>query len=118
MSKENLNNENENLEEVEEWDEEEIEVYTLEDEEGNESEFTLIKRMEIDGASYVAFEPFDSEAAEDDEDSFVILKVINENGEEIFVTIEDDDEFDTVADIFEDQLMEEMQEYEEEDEDE
>ena len=108
MSKENLNNENENLEEVESWDEEEVEVYTLEDEEGNESEFSLIKRMEIDGQAYVAFEPFEEEDIEDDEDSFVILKVINENGEEVFVTIEDDDQFDKVADIFEEQLMEEI----------
>jgi len=108
MSKEKLDNENEEFENLEEWDEEEVEVYTLEDEEGNESEFTLIKRMEIDGQAYVAFEPFEEEDAEDDEDSFVILKVINENGEEVFVTIEDDDEFDKVADIFEDQLMEEM----------
>ena len=106
MSKEKL--ENEEFENVEEWDEEEIEVYTLEDEEGNESEFSLIKRMEIQGQSYVAFEPFEEDGAEDNEDSFVILKVINENGEEVFVTIEDDDEFDKVADIFEEQLMEEM----------
>ena len=111
MSKEKLNNENEEIEiseELEEW-EEEVEVYTLEDEEGNESEFTLIKRMEIDGQSYVAFEPFEEEDMEDEEDSFVILKVIKENGEEVFVTIEDDDEFDKIADIFENELMEEME---------
>ena len=113
MSKEIL--ENEEFDGSEEWDEEEIEVYTLEDEEGNESEFTLIKRMEIDGHAYVAFEPFEEEDdVEDDEDSFVILKVIVENGEEIFVTIEDDDEFDKVADIFEDQLIEDMAALEEE----
>ena len=105
---ENLDNENGEIEEIEEWDGEEIEVYTLEDEEGNESEFTLIKRMEIDGQAYVAFEPFEEDDVEDDEDSFVILKVLNENGEEIFVTIEDDDEFDKIADIFEAELMDEM----------
>jgi uncharacterized protein YrzB (UPF0473 family) len=111
MSKEKLENEeleNDDLEN-EDWDEAEVEVYTLEDEEGNESEFTLIKRMEIDGQAYVAFEPFEEEDVEDDEDSFVILKVINENGEEIFVTIENDDEFDKVADIFEDALMADME---------
>jgi uncharacterized protein YrzB (UPF0473 family) len=109
MSKEKLDNGNEELENGE-WDEEEIEVYTLEDEDGNESDFTLIKRMDIDGQSYVAFEPFDEEEMEDEEDSFVILKVMDEEGEEVFITIEDDDEFDKVADIFEDQLMEEMPE--------
>ena len=123
MSKEKIDssNENEELDEMEELDgleEAEIEVYTLEDEEGNESEFTLIKRIDIDGQSYVAFEPFKEDEDEDDadEDSFVILKITEENGEEIFITIEDDDEFDKVADIFEDELMREMSEYEGEDE--
>jgi len=110
MSKEIL--ENEELENSGEW-EEEIEVYTLEDEDGNESEFTLIKRMEIEGQAYVAFEPFDEEATENEEDSFVILKVIEEDGDEVFITIEDDDEFDKVADIFEDTLMAEMGDEEE-----
>lgn len=106
MSKEKL--ENEEVENEEEWDETEVEVYTLEDEDGNESEFALIKRMDIEGQSYVAFEPFneDDDSAEDEEDSFVILKVVNEDGEEVFVTIEDDDEFDKIADIFEDELSE------------
>ena len=112
MSKEKLDNEldneSEEFENAEEMEEEEIEVYTLEDEDGNESEFTLIKRMEIEGCSYVAFEPFDMEDVEDEEDSFVILKIVEEDGEEIFVTIEDDDEFDKVADIFEAELMQEL----------
>ena len=113
MSNEKLENEEfENAEELdgdaEEWGGEEVEVYTLEDEEGSESEFTLIKRLEIDGCVYVAFEPFEAEDMEDDEDSFVILKVTSEDGEDVFVTIEDDEEFDKVADIFEEQLIEEM----------
>ena len=124
MSKEKLDNEelleNEDVEIDEEWDEAEVEVYTLEDEDGNESEFTLIKRMDIDGQAYVAFEPFDedSESVENEEDSFVILKVVNEDGEEVFITIEDDDEFDKVADIFESELMEEVSEFDEDDDDE
>ena len=31
----------------------------------------------------------------------------DENGEDIFVTVDDDDEFDAVADIFEDELFSE-----------
>ena len=123
MSKERLDSEEiEEIEDSDEWDEdgyqddgydgdeEEVEVYTLEDEDGNESEFTLIKRLDVEGSSYVAFEYFNEEDYEgtEDEDSFVILKVVSEDGEEVFVTIEDDEEFDKVADIFEDMLMEEM----------
>jgi uncharacterized protein YrzB (UPF0473 family) len=132
VSKEKLNKESEKeneiddieeddeLENSEEWDEAEVEVYTLEDEEGSESEFTLIKRMDINGQSYVAFEPFseDDDSTDNEEDSFVILKVVNEDGEEVFITIEDDEEFDKVADIFEDELMSEMEEYENDDDDE
>jgi uncharacterized protein YrzB (UPF0473 family) len=107
--------ENEEFENAEEWEEAEVEVYTLEDEDGNESEFTLIKRLDIDGQSYVAFEPFDEDddSEEDEEDSFVILKIVHEDGEEVFVTIEGDEEFDRIADIFEDELMEEIAELEE-----
>lgn len=82
----------------------EFEVFTLTDEEGNESDFELIGNMEIDGEKYVALYPVDS-----DEDEYVILKVaLDEDGEETLLTIEDDDEFDKVADAFEDEFMSEI----------
>ena len=114
MSEKNINNENENENEVDnEIDDGEI-IYTLIDEDNKESDFVLIKRIDIDGQSYVAFEPFigddgDPEEYNEDEDSFVILKVAEEEGDEVFVTIDDDEEFDKIADIFEDELMHDMQ---------
>ena len=36
-----------------------------------------------------------------------ILKIVEENGEEVLVTIDDDDEFDRVADAFDNEMMEE-----------
>ena len=79
----------------------EQEIFTLTDEEGNESDFELIGNMEIDGEKYVALYPVDS-----NEDEYVILKVeVDENGDESLLTIEDDDEFDKVADAFEDEFM-------------
>ena len=54
----------------------EQEVFTLTDEEGNESDFELIGNMELDGNKYVALIPVDST-----EDEYVILKVTtDENG--------------------------------------
>jgi uncharacterized protein YrzB (UPF0473 family) len=95
-----------------EMEEMEIEVYTLTDEDGKESDFELIGRHESDGQSYVALVPIgeDGEEIDDDEEGgFVILKVVEEeNGEEGFVEIEDDEEFDRIADIFEDELFEDM----------
>lgn len=39
---------------------------------------------------------------------YVILKVVTEDGEEILVTIDDDDEFDRIADIFDNELFGEI----------
>lgn len=78
------------------------ELFTLTDEEGNESQFALMGELELDGNIYLALVPADNE----DADEYVVLKVTtDENGEEILVTIDDDDEFDKVADAFEDQFM-------------
>lgn len=80
------------------------EIFTLTDEEGNESEFALLGSQEIDGVTYVALIPEqDNEAGE-----YVILKVVIEEGEEVLVTIDDDDEFDKVADVFDDALFSEI----------
>ena len=105
MQEEILDNDND-MEEVE------IEIYTLTDEDGKESDFELIGRHDVDGQSYVAMVPIGEDGEEIDEDEeggFVILKVVEEeNGEEGFVEIEDDEEFDRIADIFEDELFEDM----------
>ncbi|MBR5286707.1 MAG: DUF1292 domain-containing protein [Clostridia bacterium] len=79
-------------------------VFTLTDDEGNESEFELLGELNIDDNIYLALIPLDG-----DEDEYVILKVeVDENGDELLVTIDDDDEFDKVADAFEDTFMGEI----------
>ena len=76
-------------------------IYTLTDETGKESEFELIGSCEFEGKTYLALIP-----VEDGMDEYVILRLeADEKGEEILVTIEDDDEFDRVADYFEDELF-------------
>jgi len=85
------------------------EIFTLTDEEGNESEFELIASQEIDGTTYVALVPYEEGKDEDEEQEYVVLKMeSDENGEDILVTIDDDDEFDKVADFFEDMLFGEI----------
>jgi len=80
------------------------EVLTLTDEDGNENDFEMLGSKEIDGVLYLALVPVDeNEGAE-----YVILKMVaDENGEEVLVTIDDDDEFDRVADIFDDEMFSE-----------
>ena len=97
-----------------------VEVYTLTDEDGKEGEFELIGSLDIDGQSYVALLPLEKENSEeqDEEDyGFVILKVVEENGEEVFVSIDDDEEFEKVADAFEDELVADIDYDEESDDD-
>lgn len=85
-------------------EETEQEVFTLTDEDGNESDFEFIGRIELDGNLYVALIPVDG-----NEEEYVILKVItDDDGEEVLVTIEDDEEFDKAADAFEDEFMSEI----------
>ena len=83
---------------------EEVDVYTLVDEEGNEGQFQIIGEHEMNGVVYYALIPVDEES-----DEYVILKLTkDEDGEDILITIEDDDEFDRVADFFEDELFDEV----------
>ena len=85
-------------------EEEQVERFTLTDEEGNEIEFELIGSGEVDGVMYYAMIPAE-EAEDEDRDTFeyVILKSeVDENGDESLFTIDDDEEFDRVADFFDD----------------
>ena len=79
-------------------------IYTLTDEDGNEMQFSLLGSCEIDGKEYFAMIPLD----EGTEEYVILKKEVDENGEEMLVTIDDDDEFDRVADLFEDELFDEI----------
>ena len=77
------------------------EYFLLTDESGKESKFELIGETEMDGSIYYAMVP-----VEDKGDEYVILKVVtNENGEDMLESVDDDDEFDKIADIFDDMFM-------------
>ena len=88
----------------------EREFYTLIDDEGTEIEFELIGKAEVKGTVYYAMIPADSaEQADDGFCEYVILKEeADESGEATLVTIDDDEEFDDVADYFDDLFSEEV----------
>ena len=72
---------------------------TVTDEEGNETELEHLDTVEVDGELYMAFLPADMD--EEDEDfGIIILKVVVEDNEEIFATVDDDDELETVYNTF------------------
>ena len=84
------------------------EFYTLVDEDGNELDFEVIASAELGGTMYYAMVPCDDQPEEADVCEYVILKAEkDENGEDILVTVDDDDEFSDVADFFDDMLSDE-----------
>lgn len=74
------------------------------DEDGNDIELEFIMAFENADKAYMAFLPADMDE-EDPDFGYVILKVIEEDGEEIFVTVDDEQElhdaFDTLVVLIE-----------------
>ncbi len=83
-------------------------LITVEDESGKKHSFEILDTVELNGGRYVALLPVYEEAEEllNDDGELVILKVVEEGDEDVLVTIDDDDEFNKVATIFEENLSE------------
>ncbi|MCL2323904.1 MAG: DUF1292 domain-containing protein [Oscillospiraceae bacterium] len=75
------------------------EIITLTDEDGKNVDFEVITKLDIEENEYVIVLPIEDEALEEEG---IILKITKlENGEEGFITVEDDDEYQTVVDAYE-----------------
>lgn len=81
-------------------------IVTVEDDEGKVHTFEIADAIETDDARYVALLPVyeDSEELLEDDGELIILEVVEENGAEMLAPIEDESEFDKIANIFEDRL--------------
>lgn len=92
-------------------------IVSVIDDEGNEHRFEILDAIETDKNRYVALLPIydDAEQAVEDDGELVILTVVEENGEDLLVPIEDDDEFEEIAEIFEERLADLYEIDEEED---
>ncbi len=82
-------------------------IVTLTDDEGKEYTFEILDAVETDEARYLALLPIhdDPQKLLSDDGELVIVRVNEENGEEFFEEIEDDDEYETIADAFIDRLQ-------------
>lgn len=71
----------------------------LQDEEGMITRFEFVDRIEVNGTAYYALVP-----AEYDEDEgaaeFVVLKEAVIDGEDALVTVDDDDEYNSIGEMF------------------
>ena len=83
----------------------ETEEVVLVDEDGIEHSFVVLDVIEVEGAEYAILQPAEEGWEDDDEQEAVILKIeTDENGEECFAEIEDDDEWEKVADAWQDAM--------------
>jgi len=85
-------------------------IVVLVDENGEEVEFEHIDTIEMNDNEYVVLAPYlEEETEETDEEEIIILKVDhNENGEDSFVTVEDEEELDAVFEEFQSRMEEEF----------
>ena len=89
-----LNNENE---EFEEYEPQIIEL--------DGDQFEVIDAVCYDGQNYVALIPYtESDELEDDELEFIILKEIEENGEYTLSTVDDEELYNEVGEVFIDHI--------------
>lgn len=74
------------------------------DDEGNESELEHLGTLEYNGQEYMAFVPADMD--EDDEDfGLILLKVIEQDGEQLLADIDDEQELNAVYEQFMEELF-------------
>ena len=82
----------------------------LTDDEGNSFDLEVVGEVEYEGGTYVVFLPADM--SEDDPDyGFIILKSVEENGEESFDSVDDDETLEKVYALYM-AMLEEMDEEE------
>lgn len=95
----------------------ENDLVTVVDDDGKEYMFEELDRIELDnGNKYVALIPVYEDEIQilDDDGDVLILKVLEEKGENYLVQIEDEDEFNEIGNIFEDRLIEKYEDESEE----
>ncbi|MCR5649018.1 MAG: DUF1292 domain-containing protein [Oscillospiraceae bacterium] len=86
---------------------------SISDEEGNEYELEHLDTIEYGDDLYMAFLPTEPDENGNQPTEMIILKVVEENGEEFFETIDDEDLLDKVYEAFMEQLFDDDAEYDE-----
>ena len=81
-------------------------IVTISDEEGNDFVLEHLDTLELGDTYYMAFLPADMDESDDDY-GLVILKVIEEDGEDVLVSVDDDDLLNKLYDLFVDRLLDE-----------
>ena len=79
---------------------------TIEDEDGNEFELEQIATLAYKDSDYSLFLPADM-SEEDPDYGYIILRIEEEDNEEVYCSVDDEDELVSVYDMFMEQLFDE-----------
>ncbi len=82
---------------------------TITDDDGKEYEMEILSRFEYEGQEFIALTP----AGSDDEEQSLevnILRIVEDNGEELLEPIADEDELQNVFDYLMDQVFDDEEE--------
>ena len=77
--------------------ENDVTTIVLNDEEGNEIEFEVITKLDIENSEYVIVVPLERD---DDVDAIALRIDQDEKGEDILVTVEDEEEFELISEAY------------------
>ena len=93
--------------------EEEIEIITLTDENGEDMDFEFLDQIDYEGKRYAVLLPpiEDVEGEEENEDEEVLILQVEEGGNdeaESYVFVDDDDSLSSVFDIFKEKFKDEF----------
>ena len=81
---------------------EEFDTIVLTDDEGKDHEFLHLDTLEVEGSTYFVLMPLAGENEDEDEDEAIILKLGKDaDGNEMLLDIEDDEEWEKIADAWE-----------------
>ncbi len=73
---------------------------TIVDDDGQEFELEVLDTMDYNGESYTAFLPADMEEEDPDYGIIILRSVTDENGDELFESIDDDEQLQDVYEKF------------------
>ena len=88
------------------------EFITLTDDEGNEFELEYLDTIEYQGNVYMAFFPTLEEGEDEDSEEYglIILRCVNNEGEELLESVDDEGELDAVYNLFMETLFDDEDE--------
>jgi len=89
---------------------EDMDLIVLYDEDGNETEFEVIATLELDDNEYAILLPSDADIdpeSEEVDEVYILRMEKDENGEDVLVGIEDEEELNDVINAYEELIKDE-----------